>query len=254
MFNGMNGLEILKNWPRYEDGEPVRFGDEIHVENERPYPNFNIVVDRISFDKAGFIELFDDSNSEVEYRSGERIKRPAPKVLDADGVEIRVGDRLYDTDTGCGRTVRAVNDNGTVEFEGYENRGWFVRFLTHQRPVLDADGVEIRVGDTVWHVKTGREYVVVEPSYGDTVVVRLATYNDAEGEQYAPDQLTHERPVADTWERIEEDAGKDPCGYFGFDGEEICGKCPASGKNCEQTMAQDLVRRCRALAGRERGE
>ena len=75
MFNGMNGLEILKNWPRYEDGEPVRFGDEIHVENERPYPNFNIVVDRISFDKAGFIELFDDSNSEVEYRSGERIKR-----------------------------------------------------------------------------------------------------------------------------------------------------------------------------------
>ena len=62
------------------------------------------------------------------------------------------------------------------------------------------------------------------------------------------------RPVADTWERLEEDAGKDPCGYFGFDGEEICGKCPASGKNCEQTMARDLVRRCRALAERERSE
>ena len=62
------------------------------------------------------------------------------------------------------------------------------------------------------------------------------------------------RLMPDSWERLEEDAGKDPCGYFGFDGEEPCGKCPASGKNCEQTMAQDLVRRCRALAERERGE
>ena len=48
------------------------------------------------------------------------------------------------------------------------------------------------------------------------------------------------------------EAEKDPCCYFGFDGEEECGKCPASGKNCEQTMARDLVRRARALA--ERGE
>ena len=62
------------------------------------------------------------------------------------------------------------------------------------------------------------------------------------------------RLMPDSWERIEEDAGKDPCSYFGFDGEEPCGKCPASGKNREQTMARDLVRRCRALAERERGE
>ena len=68
------------------------------------------------------------------------------------------------------------------------------------------------------------------------------------------EKLTHERPVADTWERLEKDAEKDPCSYFGFDGEEICGKCPASGKNCEQAMARDIVRRARALAERERGE
>ena len=69
-----------------------------------------------------------------------------------------------------------------------------------------------------------------------------------------PSQLTHTKPEIDTWERLEEDAEKDPCDYFGFDGEETCGKCPASGKNCEQTMALDLVRRARALAERERGE
>ena len=48
---------------------------------------------------------------------------------------------------------------------------------------------------------------------------------------------------------MEEDAGKDPCNYFGFDGDEVCGKCPAFGKNCEQTMARDLVRRAKKLAG-----
>ena len=63
------------------------------------------------------------------------------------------------------------------------------------RMVADADGAEIRVGEHVWHVETGREYVVVEPSYGKTVVVRLAKYYDAEGEQYTPDQLTHRAPV-----------------------------------------------------------
>ena len=73
-----------------------------------------------------------------------------------------------------------------------------------RRTVRAEDGKPLREGETVWHIKTGREYVVVEPSYGKTVVVRLAKYDDAEGEQYAPDQLTHERP--DSWERLEEDA------------------------------------------------
>ena len=82
---------------------------------------------------------------------------------------------------------------------------------------------------------------------------RPVIYGDGGSQQLERGERV-KRPVADTWERLEEDAEKDPCGYFGFDGEEICGKCPASGKNCEQTMARDLVRRCRALAERERGE
>jgi len=66
---------------------------------------------------------------------------------------------------------------------------------------------------------------------------------------YSKGERVNRPAPEDSWERLEEDAEKDPCGYFGFDGEETCGKCPASGKNCEQTMARDLVRRCRALAG-----
>ena len=185
----------------------------------------------------------------------EQEERPTPKVLDADGVEIRVGDKLYDTETGCGRTVRAINASGTVEFEGCEDRGWFTKFLTHRAPVLAADGRPLREGEMVYSIENGDEFTAIgiDAKSGDVHIRWGYDFEDKTG-TIAAKLLTHERPVADSWERLEEDAGKDPCGYFGFDGEEPCGKCPASGKNCEQTMAQDLVRRCRALAERERGE
>lgn len=69
---------------------------------------------------------------------------------------------------------------------------------------------------------------------------------------FDPDRLTHQRPVADSWERLEEDAGKGACDYFGHEDDMVCRGCPASGKGCEETMARDLVRRARALA--EKGE
>lgn len=251
-------------WPRFEDGEPVAFRDkglDVHGHARS--------VEGVKFTRSGFVFISDDmgntwwandrgSIEDPEIDPDKRVKRPAPKVLDADGEEIREGDTVWHVlgefgprfvskfETHDGKPVAVFEPNGS------DLRGCECDQLTHRAPVLAADGRPLREGETVWHIKTGREYVVVEPSYGKTVVVRLAKYDDAEGEQYAPDQLTHERPEIDTWERIEEDAEKDPCGYFGFDGKETCGKCPASGKNCEQTMARDLVRRCRALS--ERGE
>ena len=128
-------------WPRFEDNEPVRIGDEVELLTGC------ITVEAVEFSRGKVcIKDAEDGDWNTSSYAMHPLKRPAPKVLDADGVEIRVGDRLYDTDTGCGRTVRAVNDNGTVEFEGYENRGWFVRFLTHRAPVLAADGRPLRKG------------------------------------------------------------------------------------------------------------
>ena len=141
--------------------------------------------------------------------SDERVKRPAPKVLDADGVEIYKGRIAYGT---RGRKYRVT------ELCEYEPS------IVHAQAIDDGE-----LGDEFIAANTG-----------------LNSY------QLDASKLTHERP--DSWERIEEDAEKDPCGYFCFDGEKTCGKCPASGKNCEQTVAQDLVRRARALAERERGE
>lgn len=62
---------------------------------------------------------------------------------------------------------------------------------------------------------------------------------------------------SDSWERIEDDIVNkvNPCVYFGWSGKE-CGEgvgCPGHGPNtnCSKVRAQDLVHRCKALAGVE---
>lgn len=168
-------------WPHFEDGEPVRVGDKLMTSDGA------VRVEELS------LTICDTDGGVTCVPFGERVKRPAVlaadgeplevgqtvwdvesgieyevvcihtdedtpvrvmrtdgshlakaakpstltherPVLDADGVPIKVGDTVWDIETGCGRTVRAVNDNGTVEFDGYENRGWFGRFLTHAKP------------------------------------------------------------------------------------------------------------------------
>ena len=177
-----------------------------------------------------------------------------PKVLDADGVEIREGDTVWHVETGeqC-KVVEVDSGSVSVDFrvdvDGTKHTGSILPAnLTHRAPVLASDGKPLRDGETVWNVKTGEMYVVGAFASG------CVNVSDGRGWglQLLPSQLTHKRP--ESWERLEEDAEKNPCDYFGFDWEETCGKCPASGKNCEQTMARDLVRRCRALAEREKGE
>lgn len=61
----------------------------------------------------------------------------------------------------------------------------------------------------------------------------------------------------DSWERIELDAKKETCAYFGVEGGGYgCSECPVKQweESCDEVKSSDLVRRCRALAERERGE
>lgn len=56
--------------------------------------------------------------------------------------------------------------------------------------------------------------------------------------------------MPDSWESLEEDAGKSTCGYFGHSGGS-CACCPATSFNdaCILAKAKDIVRRAKALAG-----
>ena len=190
------GMEwLVEAWPRFEDDAPVRFLDDFERYGEE--------------NSVSVVTMYSDGSFALNcraYSKGERVNRPAPKLLDADGAEIRVGDTVW-----C-------------------PEGWYRYVVT--KVTTGSDGKEL-----------------VHARYYDPDILTC----DLESTTYylRPYQLTHERPEIDSWERLEEDAGKDPCDYFGFDGDETCGKCPASAKNCEQTMARDLVRRAKKLAERD---
>ena len=122
------------------------------------------------------------------------------------------------------------------------------RDRTDSPKVLDADGVEIKVGDTVRSIGGTEEYEAVSVS-AEKVVLEYFDAHGLCGHLVAsPDDLTHEQP--DSWQRIEDDAKKNACEVF-HPGEEECDGCRFEGKgNCEEELRLELVKRCKALAER----
>ena len=188
--------EILDMWPKFEDGEPVMIGDE--ATNNK---NQRFTVKRIEFRHGKW--MLNDSVTEGHYlngKSGERVKRTAPKVL-------------------------------------------------------DADGVEIKVGDTVWH-HSGFAHGVVTSIDAGSLMGTVRYVNGCVEFRDAAKDLTHTRP--DSWERLEEDAANHPCDYAEIvNGSAFsnCSDCPWL-KECEgaresELMARDVIRRAKKLAGVE---
>lgn len=240
-------------WPRFEDGEPVRPGDKLLDKDGDWFEvvSFVFTCDWWSirgYQTEGFGDLNDKTRRTLEGMSyGARVKRPAPKVLDADGVEIRVGDTVYSTrDTESGTVVYAYppGDDGqpSVKVGAFWHHA---SELTHRVPVLAADGKPLREGEHVYHVETGAELVVKElPKPGEYQAVVVFAPPASHLTSFDPDQLTHERP--DSWERLEEDADKNPFGYCKDVGHRL-DTC----ENSEAYKARDLVRRAKKLAGVE---
>lgn len=78
-------------WPRFEDGEPVRFGDEVDWDGDV------MRVGSVWLHREGWGLHVSSTGVEgtLHGEYGERAKRPTPKVLGADGVPIEVGDVVY---------------------------------------------------------------------------------------------------------------------------------------------------------------
>ena len=157
---------ILAMWPRYEDGEPVWIGDDVSGMDIRSF---------VFTESGAMVTNLTSVPAYGECRKyGEPFKRPAPKAL-------------------------------------------------------DADGVEIKVGDTVWHHSGLAHGVVTSIDAGSLMGTVRYVNGDVEFRDAAKD-LTHDLP--DSWERLEEDAADlddMPCDF----------------------NAKDLIRRAKALAGVE---
>lgn len=172
-------------WPRFEDGEPVKMGDDVEFEGEtmRVYlATFNADGWALWYSREGI-----DGRLSGSY--GERVKRHAPEVLGADGVPIKVDDTVYCDD---------------------DPEPWQV--------------------DLIYAGSMGYCTVRLKDSAG--------IYKSAD----AP-RLSHKKPEPpDSWERIEEDAKLAPRDYL-----EKRGMNPEKTERIESMMA-DLVRRAKALA------
>ena len=238
-------------WPRTESGEPVKLGDKLIDDDELEEWR---EVDTIIFQRTedGYrIEIENDRGVTQFYHPGERVKRPVPKVPDADGAEVRVGDELFDIETGKTHHVAAIDPIGK-RFRSMEqmsdDSAWLdlLRF-THRAPVLAADGKPLREGETVWSADSGTRYTV-EKITDELIPIKCCSEMGFTASLH-PSQLTHERP--DSWERLEEDAGMQPhaycVGHMLYGGEDEESTTPTN-----ELFARDLVRRAKALAERDR--
>lgn len=77
-------------WPRFEDGELVRPGDE--VGSDEPF-----TAKEIAFEPKRWLIKASSRSAYGFFHGafGEPVKRPTPKVLGADGAPIEVGDTVY---------------------------------------------------------------------------------------------------------------------------------------------------------------
>lgn len=84
--------------PRFDDGEPVHFDDRFYS----GYTHAIETVSSMKFTPGGF-----KLNGGLRYDYGEPVRRclPEPKVLDADGVEIKVGDTVWGKYSGVEHEV-----------------------------------------------------------------------------------------------------------------------------------------------------
>ena len=125
-------------WPRFEDGGLVRIGDELEFEGK------TMLVCDATFYADGWALWCDreDMSGRLYGKYGERVKRPVPKVLDADGVPIEVGDTVFFID-GNNRalTVERIDANGGDPAVDLVYAGELINLhslnpekLTHERP------------------------------------------------------------------------------------------------------------------------
>lgn len=121
-------------WPRYEDGEPVKIGDDV----VGPDYGERINVHEITFYANGFA-IYEQAGFGLWYENDNRFKRPKPDHIGADGLPIREGETAYRVDDGKEVKVLTVLPSGSVNTVvrgiGIGKEVWIDSHrLTHTKP------------------------------------------------------------------------------------------------------------------------
>lgn len=170
-------------WPYFSDGTPVTF-DDMWEYNGGTQP-----VLGIAFRPSGEAALM--AHAAIEWKStGESFNRYQPKVLDADGVPIKVGDILWYADVQI--EVAKIIDSSDYCVRSSNGFYYKPKYLTHEKPVFDADGERIKVGHTV-HV-TGNDVPFTVTDVYPYGVVRIKD-SDNYDTTVSASLITHKKPV-----------------------------------------------------------
>ncbi len=207
------GMEwLLEVWPKWSNGEYCKFGDWWKADeySERE-PSRLTKLSIYSPEQLREWEQDEGENYGYEwnfmrpanttYRPN-KVEPPAPKVLDADGVEIRVGDTVWATNgNGPFEVTRIVNADRLRVICDDEKNGHlnvYPENITHRVPVLAADGRPLREGETVWKRANGKRLTVMHLVTSVVGLVGCSDGTEAFGTpvifNYCPSDLTHERP------------------------------------------------------------
>lgn len=215
-------------WPRFEDGEPVRLGDEIDGEGIKfpMMPTGNVYGLELCNDgKPHWVIHIDNIGLQLNKHGemphpvkrlelGERVKRPVPR--DRDGIRIEVGDVVFGKDGRLWDVAGYRWDKAPYVIEGESGgkiRQMKPHWLTHEDPG-----------------KASREC----PESGGK-----ASRPDRRESHDPADKPVCASLSADSWEALEEHAA---C-LDGF----MCDEMAKRGIN--RSAFRILVRRARALAG-----
>ena len=148
------GMEwLLEVWPKWSNGEYCKFGDwwvsnNYGVPKPKRFRRLSIYTpEQLDEWGQGDGESYDYEwdflrPADPKYRP-DKVEPPAPKVLDADGMPLRKGDKPYRVDNGKQVEVRRVEPSYGEEcvFVGIDGTalGYWLRpdQLTHTKPEID---------------------------------------------------------------------------------------------------------------------
>lgn len=113
-------------WPRWDDSKPISHYDTLE----------DATAICLALDGSCYSLHYDmpDGERVCLFDGSERIKRPEPEVLGADGKPIKVGETVYDGTGNRHLVVEVDTDRALVEFDGEPKRGWCASFITHTPP------------------------------------------------------------------------------------------------------------------------